>query len=161
MPHPLRGLMFLAAAAVSMTAGPVLAGETSIADDYCANIIDKAADARAAWQAANLQKLEKDVSEKLSQLDAKQRELQDWMAKRDLMLKAAGQELADIYAKMDPDAASGQLAKIDTGTATSILRQLTPRGASAILNVMDAERAAVLVKAIAAATKDAPPGGGT
>ncbi len=133
----------------------------SIAEDYCANIIDKAADARTAWQLAKLQKLEKDVSDKLVLLENKQKELQEWISKREQMLKAAGRELVDIYAKMDPDAAAGQLAKLDTATATSILRQLSPRGASAILDVMEADRAAALVKAIAAATRDAAPGGGT
>lgn len=133
----------------------------SVAEDYCANIIDKAADARMAWQLAELQKLEKDVTDKLVLLENKQKELQEWISKREQMLKTAGRELVDIYAKMDPDAAAGQLAKLDTATATSILRQLSPRGASAILDVMEADRAAALVKAIAAATRDPAQGGGT
>jgi flagellar motility protein MotE (MotC chaperone) len=68
------------------------------------------------------------------------------------MLKAAGKELVDIYAKMDPEAAALQLTQLDTGTATSVIRQLSPRGAGAILNVMEAKQAAKLAKAIANAT---------
>jgi flagellar motility protein MotE (MotC chaperone) len=68
------------------------------------------------------------------------------------MLKAAAKELVDIYAKMDPEAAAKQLAELDTTTATSVIRQLSPRGASAILNVMEAKQAARLAKAIASAT---------
>lgn len=132
-----------------------------VAQDYCANISDKAAEARAAWQTANLQKLAADVTAKVAALDVKQRELQDWIARREQMLKVAGQELVDIYAKMDPEAASAQLVKIDTATAASILRQLSPRGASLILSAMDAERAAKLVKSISAATKNRDAGDGT
>ncbi|MBI3672095.1 MAG: MotE family protein, partial [Rhizobiales bacterium] len=124
-------------------------------------IADKAADARVAWQTANLRKLETEVAAKLSALDAREAELKDWVGKRDAMVKAASRELVDIYAKMDTEAAAAQLAKVETVTATSILRQLSPRAAGAILAVMDAERAATLVRMIAAPTKDLPPGGGT
>ena len=148
-------------AAPAEMAAPGDSAATPLAQDYCASISDKAADARTAWQAANLQKLETDVTAKLAELDAKQKELEDWVNKRQQLLKAASQELVDIYAKMDPDAAATQLGKLDIGTATSILRQLPPRGSSAILNVMEAERAALLVSSIAAAAKDAAPGGGT
>jgi len=130
-------------------------------ENYCGAIADKASDARIAWQTANLQKLEKEISDKLVLLEGKQKELQQWVEKREQMLKTAGRELVDIYAKMDPEAAAGQLAKLDTATSTSVLRQLSPRGASAILNVMEAERAAELADAIAAATRGKAAGDGT
>lgn len=124
----------------------------SVAADYCANFADRANDARVAWQTEKLKKLESDLDAKIAALEAKRAEIASWVGKREAMLKAAGQELAGIYAKMDPEAAAAQLAKLDTATATSVLRQLSPRGASAILNVMDASKAAVLAKAIANAT---------
>jgi flagellar motility protein MotE (MotC chaperone) len=120
--------------------------------DYCANFADRASDARVAWQNETLRKLEAEVDAKISLLDSKQAEIKIWIDKREAMLRLAGKELVEIYAKMDPEAAAKQLAQIDTGTATSVLRQLSPRGASAILNVMEAEEAARLVKAIANAT---------
>jgi flagellar motility protein MotE (MotC chaperone) len=129
--------------------------------DYCANFADAANDARTAWQAANLKILQGELEAKIAELEARQAELQQWIVKRDAMLKKAGKELVDIYAKMDPEAAAQQLAQLDTGTATSVIRQLPPRGASAILNVMEAKQAAKLARAIANATLDAGKDGGT
>lgn len=120
--------------------------------DYCANFADKANDARIAWQAENLKKLQGELDAKIAALEAKQAEIRQWIDSRDAMLKAAGKELVDIYAKMDPEAAALQLTQLDTGTATSVIRQLSPRGASAILNVMEAKQAAKLAMAIANAT---------
>lgn len=120
--------------------------------DYCANFADRANDARTAWQTENLKKIEAEIDVKLVALEARQSELQQWISKREAMLKAAAKELVDIYAKMDPEAAAKQLAELDTTTATSVIRQLSPRGASAILNVMEAKQAARLAKAIANAT---------
>ena len=108
-----------------------------------------------------LEKLRDEVTEKISALEAKRAELQGWIEKREQALQAASQELAGIYAKMDPEAAAVQLARIDTATAPAILRQLTARGASAILNVMETDRAAALVKAIAAMNRPQAEGGGT
>lgn len=132
--------------------------------DYCTNFADKAAEARASWQAANLKKMQDDVTAKLAELDAKQAELQSWIDKRNAILKEAGKELVDIYAKMDPEAAALQLAKLDTTTAAAVLRQLSPRAASTILAAIEPQRAAVLAKAIASATMEqpsSPPGQGT
>ena len=134
---------------------------TSLAEDYCANITDQAADARIAWQMENLEKLRDEVTKKITALEAKRAELQGWIEKREQALQAASQELAGIYAKMDPEAAAVQLARIDTATATAILRKLNARGASAILNVMETDRAAALVKAIAAMNRPQAAADGT
>jgi flagellar motility protein MotE (MotC chaperone) len=124
------------------------------ATDYCANFADKAAEARIAWQTANLKKLQDDVSRKIAELEARQKEMQSWIDKRNAMLKEAGKELVDIYAKMDPEAAALQLAKLDTTTAVAVLRQLSPRAASTILASIEPVRAATLAKAIASATME-------
>ena len=149
--------------ASTLPAWPDEAPKTAgLSQEFCASISDKATDARLTWETNNLNKLQAAVAGKLTELEAKQRELQDWAGKREQMLKAANQSLVDIYAKMDPEAAAAQLGKADSATAASILRQLSPRGASAILNIMEPDKAAALVKIIAAAAKDAPaPGGGT
>jgi len=133
----------------------------SLAQDYCANIAQTATDARDAWQKAELEKLQADVTAKLEALEAQQKVLEAWMAKRDAALKSAGQELVEIYAKMDPEAAAAQLAKVDTPTTTSILRQMGPRGAGAILAVMEPDHAALLVRSIAAASRIQGDGRGT
>lgn len=136
------------AAAVSPASAPVT--------DYCANFADKASDARLAWQTENLRKLQDDVTRKISELEVRQAELQAWVDRREAMLKAAGKELVEIYAKMDPEAAAAQLAQLDSRTAVSVLRQLNPRNASAIFAAMDARRATVLARAIAEASADKP-----
>lgn len=43
----------------------------------------------------------------------------------------------EIYAKMDPEAAALQLSEVGRSTAVSILSQLSPRKASAIMTVME------------------------
>jgi flagellar motility protein MotE (MotC chaperone) len=139
-------------------AAPAAAQSTTVVEDYCAGIVDRARDARVAWQTASLQQLRGEVAAKIAELEAKDRELRAWIEKHDSMRLAASRALVDIYAKMDADAAAVQLAGIETATATSILRQLSPRQAGAILNVMATERAAALVRAIAAATGEAGAG---
>ena len=109
----------------------------------------------------NLKKIEAEIDVKIVALETRQSELQQWIGKREAMLKAAAKELVDIYAKMDPEAAAKQLAELDTTTATSVIRQLSPRGASAILNVMEAKQAARLAKAIANATLQPKKEGGS
>lgn len=145
-------------------ASPVLADEPvpvkSLADGYCGAIGDKAAEARTAWQMQQLTGLQKRIEEKLVQLENKRKDLQDWVEKRDQILKSANQSLVGIYAKMDPEAAAAQLARAETATAVSVLHQLNPRGASAILDAMDPDKAAMLVKLLAATAKDDKPAGG-
>lgn len=153
----LTAILLLASAAPALADEPV---KPAAVQDYCAMISDKAGDARLAWQMDNLKKLEGEIVSKLSELSSKQAELQEWVGRREQMLKAANQSLVDIYAKMDPEAAAAQLVQIDSTTATSILRQLQPRGASAILNIMDPGKAAALARLIAAAAKDAAPARG-
>lgn len=147
-----------------MPVPPALADEPapakSLVDGYCGAIGDKAAEARAAWQTQQLTDLQKRIEEKLVQLETKRNELQSWVEKRDAVLKSANRSLVDIYAKMDPEAAAAQLARAETATAVSVLHQLNPRGASAILDAMDADKAAALVKLLAATAKDDKPAGG-
>lgn len=138
----------LAVLASPCRAEPQGAADTSV-QQYCTAIADKAADARVAWQTRTLNDLQAEVEAKLAALDAKEKDLQAWVQRRDDMLKAANQSLVDIYAKMDPEAAAAQLAAADTATAVSVLHQLKPRNASAILDVMDPAKATMLVKVIA------------
>ncbi len=138
-----------------------LADETAAIQEFCLDFADKAAEARTAWLAANLDKLRDDVTAKIGELEKKRLEVQGWVETQRAMLLAANQGLVDIYAKMDAEAAAILLGEIDVKTAVSILRQLKPRDASAVLTVMEPAKAAVLVKAIAAALQDQKPGRGT
>jgi flagellar motility protein MotE (MotC chaperone) len=122
---------------------------TAIIQDYCLDIRDKAAEARAAWQAETLKGLEAKLVMKIAELEAKRLEVQSWVERQEAILKSANAGLVEIYAKMDPEAAALQLSEVGRTTAVAILSQLSPRSASAIMNVMEPGRAAELVKALA------------
>ena len=142
------------------TAPPATDG-SAVIREYCLNISDQAAEARAGWLAANMNRLRDDVTAKIAELEVKRLDVQGWVEKQQAMLQAANRDLVDIYAKMDSESAAAQLGRIDIRTAVSILRQLNPRNASAILDVMEPDKAAVLVKAIAAVIEDKKPGKGS
>lgn len=121
----------------------------SVATQYCNNIVDAAADARFARQAAALAALEQDIEVRLTQLEAKRAEYQDWLDRREKFLKTAEEGLIAIYTQMKPDAASAQLSVMDEMTAAAIISKLTPRTASAILNEMNPAKAAALTNIMA------------
>lgn len=140
----------LATSAGASAESPPAAGSDAVIE-YCLNISDKAADARAARQAETLRLLEAEIDKKLTALEARRAELQGWVEQQRQLQAAAAASLVEIYAGMDPEVAAEQMSKVDAGLAASVLRQLKARQASLILNEMKPEQAAVLVKTIAAA----------
>ena len=121
----------------------------TVTAEYCNNIVDAAADARFARQAAALSVLERDIEERLVRLEAKRAEYQDWLDRREKFLKTAEEGLIAIYTQMKPDAASAQLSIMQEMTAAAILSKLPPRTASAILNEMAPAKAAQLTNIMA------------
>lgn len=117
--------------------------------DYCANFADEARDVRFALQQKQLSEMEAKLERKIAELEDKRLEYLSWLARRDAELKAAEAGVVAIYAKMRPDAAAQQLALLDRDTAASILRQLKPRNASAILAEMPETPAAQLSEMLA------------
>lgn len=128
---------------------PTTGDGDSAAAVYCLNIADKAADARLARQTARLDELEAQVESRIAVLEQRRDEARQWVERQESLLKAAEASLVEIYAKMDPEAAAGQLALLDARLAASVLHQLKAREASAILNVMKTDRAADLVRMLA------------
>lgn len=126
----------------------------SAAAVYCVNIADKAADARLARQTARLGELEAQVESRIAVLEQRRDEARQWVERQESLLKAAEASLVEIYARMDPEAAAGQLALLDTRLAASVLHQLKAREASAILNVMKTDRAADLVRMLASVRRE-------
>ncbi len=114
------------------------------AQQYCANIANIAADARIAWEMKRLSELETQLKQKISELEAKEAESKDWIAKREEFMKKAEDSVVAVYAKMEPEAAAAQLIVMDEATAAALLSKLNPRVSSAILNEMDAGKAAKL-----------------
>lgn len=152
---------------LSLASGPALAAEQShgggggkeeapptpaplaIPDDYCANIADKARDARYQLQADSLSELRGKLEEETARLEAKRGEVEALLKKREEEMNRARRELIDIYAKMKPDAAAAQLSLLDPETSASVMRQLKPAGASAILTEMKPEVAAAIAALLA------------
>ena len=111
---------------------------------YCRNIADAAADARFSRQQQALATMEKQVEERIAQLEAKKAEYQDWLMRRETFLKKADETLIAVFSQMRPDAAAAQMSAMQEDIAAAILARLSPRVASAILNEIDAARAAKL-----------------
>jgi flagellar motility protein MotE (MotC chaperone) len=125
----------------------------SPAEQYCRNIGDAAAEARYARQKKELEDTEKQVSKRVDELNAKIAEYRRWIARRDAFSRKADAAVVGIYAKMKPDAAAQQLAILDEELAAALLIKLKPRVASAVMNEMEARRAARLAAIIALSTR--------
>lgn len=115
-----------------------------IARTYCTNNAANAMDARVAWQSRRLRELENEVLKKSEMLASLAQEARLWVEKREKMWGTARDSLAEVYAKMKPEAAAQQLAAMSEDSAASIITRLNPRAASAILNEMGPDRAARL-----------------
>lgn len=122
------------------------------ASRFCANAAPSIAEARIAWQAKQLSDLDAQVKQRLADLEKAEASVQDWVAKRDAMLKAASDDLVAIYARMQPETAAVQIAAMDDQMAAAILGKLKAGAAGAILNEMEAERASKLAVVLSGAT---------
>ncbi len=128
-------------------------------EEYCVTVSDAAAERRMFNQTAALKELEARMNEKINRLEQEKGELEALLKRREDLRNLARQELVEIYAVMDAEAASQQLAQLDVWLAASVLRQLKPRQASAILDEMNPDTAARMAKVIASAApggKDTP-----
>ena len=122
------------------------------ASRFCANVAPSVAEARIAWQTKRLGELDAQVKQRLADLEKAEASMQEWVAKRDAMLKAASDDLVAIYAKMQPENAAVQLSAMDDQMAAAILGKLKPSAAGAILDEMEAERASKLASFLSAAS---------
>jgi flagellar motility protein MotE (MotC chaperone) len=114
------------------------------ASRFCANVAPSIAEARIAWETRRLGELDAQVKQRIADLEKAEASVQEWVAKRDAILKAASDDLVAIYAKMQPETAATQIAAMDDSMAAGILGKLKPGTAGAILNEMEAERASRL-----------------
>jgi flagellar motility protein MotE (MotC chaperone) len=114
------------------------------ASRFCANAAPSIAEARIAWETRRLSELDAQVKQRIADLEKAEASVQEWVAKRDAILKAASDDLVAIYAKMQPETAATQIAAMDDSMAAAILGKLKPGAAGAILNEMEAERASRL-----------------
>ena len=124
---------------------------------FCGNIADEARDRRYALQAAELQRLQSDVDDRIRRLEEKRAEYEEWLTRRENFMKQAEQNVVQIYARMRADAAAQQLAELRAEMAASILMKLDPRVASVILNEMDMKAAATLTSIMVSAARPKDP----
>jgi flagellar motility protein MotE (MotC chaperone) len=122
------------------------------ASRFCANVAPSIAEARIAWQTKRLGELDAQVKQRLADLEKAEASVQEWVAKRDALLKAASDDLVAIYAKMQPENAAIQLSAMDDQMAAAILGKLKPGAAGAILDEMEAERASKLASFLSGAS---------
>jgi len=125
-------------------------GKTSELTRYCANVAPVAAEARIAWETRRLNELNAEIKQRIADLEKTEAETRDWVSKREALMNTASDDVVAIYSKMDPEAAAAQLAIGDESVAVSVLHKLKAAAASAILDQMDAARAARLTGLILA-----------
>jgi flagellar motility protein MotE (MotC chaperone) len=130
-----------------------LSDGANVAQQYCFNIADAAKDARYAWQKKTLADIELELNKRIALLDERTAEYQKWLARREDFIRQAEDGVVKIYGGMKPDAAAGRLSLMNEETAAALLTKLGPRSASAILNEMDATKAAKLTMIITGAAK--------
>jgi flagellar motility protein MotE (MotC chaperone) len=137
------------AADAAMPEAVVTAAEPQ--EDYCANIADKARDARYVLQNQAIADASATLAAEKQAFTAERAAFEAEQKKRNAELVVAQKGVVDIYAKMKPDVAAAQLEFIGIETASAILRELNVRSASTILNEMNAETAAKISKRLASA----------
>ena len=155
MSLPLAGFVMMAIpGAFAEEQRPVITTTKATADEireFCTNIADAARDQRYLLQKQELEKLQQGVDERIKTLEARRAEYEDWLNRRNAFLKHAEGGLVEIYRKMKPDAAAGQLAALDPEIASAIVMKLPPRQSSTILSEMPADKAALLTRIMVAA----------
>lgn len=157
------GSFLLVATPVSAQSSDPLIGtpvSTEMDDDvqrFCSNIADAARDRRYALQKMELEKLQKEVNERIDLLEERRAEYEAWLARRNEFLAKAENNLVDIYSRMRPDAAAERLAEVNVELAAGILMKLQARQAGIILNEMDSKAAAALTSIMASAARRQDP----
>jgi flagellar motility protein MotE (MotC chaperone) len=126
---------------------------SDLAQRYCVSIADRAVEARIAWQKAKLAEAEKEIDKRIAALEVKTQEYRIWLARREKFSRKVTKKLAEIYAKMEPEAAAAQLVSMDEEAAASILAKLDPRNSSAILDEMQPQKAARLAATLVGAAR--------
>lgn len=143
---------------VPLTTGavPPPSGESEV-QRFCSNIADAARDRRYSLQAAELKQLQSEVDKRISALEEKRAEYEEWLKRREVFLARAEDSLVKIYSGMKPDAAAERLAGTNIELAAAILMKLDARKASVILNEMDTKAAAALTGLMGSAARRVDP----
>lgn len=142
------GWPWLALGAALALPVPSIAQAPSDAQAYCTGITDPAREARFNWQASTLKALEAKLQGTMAELEVKKAAFQKMVDEREAVLKRVEDQVVQIFSRMRPEAAATQLATMDQQLAAALLAKLAPRTASAVLNEMEAARAAQLTETL-------------
>ena len=116
--------------------------------DICANIAASIEVERISREKLALTELETQIKTRLAALEAKETDVKARIDRLEAFEKKTDGSLIAFYAGMKPDAAAAQLSELDEDIAAGILLKLKTKASSAILNEMQAERGAALIRRI-------------
>lgn len=153
-------LVFGGTPAATQAADAAAAAAGAVDEDirrFCSNIADAARDRRYALQKSEMETLQKDIDQRVAALEAKRKEYESWLRRRNDFLAKAEGNIVEIYSRMRPDAAAERLAEVNVELAAGILMKLQARQAGIILNEMDSKAAAALTGIMASAARPQDP----
>lgn len=138
------------AIANSETAPPdrVGAATPSVAQAYCAAIVDDVAEARAGWQMQRIAELDEKLRARIGEFESKSREMQRLVDKQEDARKKMDESVVAIFSRMRSESAASQLSLMEDAMAALVLSKLNPRIASSILNEIVPAKAARIADAM-------------
>jgi flagellar motility protein MotE (MotC chaperone) len=118
---------------------------------FCTNIADAAKDRRYILQKQELEKLQTDINARITILEKRKVEYEDWLKRRNDFLAVTQANLISVYKTMKADVAAPQLEELRPEIAASIIMKLPPRQSGLILSEMDPRKAAMVAAVLTSA----------
>lgn len=124
---------------------------SELANRYCRVVLDQAVQSRLDAEHQATLRMQKEIDDRISQLQAVISESSRWLEKRQEFQKKAQESIVKVYAAMQAEAAATRLTAVEEEVAAAIILKLTPKIASAVLGEMDPKKAARLTAYISGA----------
>lgn len=118
---------------------------------FCTNIADAARDQRYLLQKQELDKLQSEIDGRITLLEERRAEYEDWLKQRNDFMRQAEAGLVDIYKTMKADAAAPQLQETPPILAAAIIMKLPAKQSGLIMAEMDPKKAGVIASIMASA----------
>lgn len=118
---------------------------------FCTNIADSAKDRRYLLQKQELEKLQTDINARITILEKRKAEYEDWLKRRNDFLAQTEANLISVYKTMKADAAAPQLQELNPEIAASIIMKLPARQSGLILSEMEPRKAAMVAAVMTSA----------
>ncbi|MCX8996106.1 MotE family protein [Rhizobiaceae bacterium BDR2-2] len=118
---------------------------------FCGNIADAARDQRYLMQKQELDTLQAEINERITLLEERRAEYEEWLKRRNDFMQQAEVSLVDIYKTMKADAAAPQLQETPPILAAAIIMKLPARQSGLIMAEMDPKKAGIIASIMASA----------